>query len=76
MCKYFAVAFFNLSLFIFKAMSCSLVPIYLNEISPAGLRGQIGVIPQLHITFGILIGQLFGFYQILGKLKLKYSYYK
>ena len=57
-------------------MSCSLVPIYLNEISPAGLRGQIGVIPQLYITFGILIGQLFGFDQILGKLKLKYSYYK
>jgi MFS family permease len=48
------------------AMSCSLVPIYLNEISPACLRGQIGVAPQIFITFGILIGQLFGFDQILG----------
>ena len=47
-------------------MSCSLVPIYLNEISPVELRGRIGVIPQLHIVFGILMGQLFGFDQLLG----------
>ena len=49
------------------AMSCSLVPVYLNEISPSSLRGQIGVIPQIGITLGILVGQLFGLDQILGK---------
>jgi hypothetical protein len=52
------------------AMSCSLVPIYLNEISPSSLRGQIGVIPQTGITLGILVGQLFGFDQILGSSDL------
>jgi len=60
----------GLSRFLFGvqgAMSCSLIPIYLNEISPSSLRGQIGVIPQTGITLGILAGQLFGFDQILGK---------
>ena len=51
-------------------MSCSLVPIYLNEISPVELRGRIGVIPKLQIVFGILVGQLFGFNTSRGKLIL------
>ena len=50
-------------------MCCSIVPIYLSEIAPSTLRGQIGVMSQLFITFGILVAQLLGFRQILGKLK-------
>jgi MFS family permease len=36
-------------------MSCALIPTYVNEISPANLRGQTGVLHQLLITFGILV---------------------
>ncbi len=39
----------------------------MSEISPGNLRGRIaGVIPQLHITLGILFGQILGFNEILG----------
>ena len=48
-------------------MSCTLVPTYLAEISPAALRGRTGVIHQLCITIGILVGQVFGLNYILGK---------
>ena len=48
-------------------MSCSLVPIYLAEIAPASLRGSVGTVPQLFITLGILVAQVLGFKQILGK---------
>ena len=47
-------------------MSCSLIPTYNNEISPAALRGAVGVIHQLGITVGILVSQTLGFRQILG----------
>jgi sugar porter (SP) family MFS transporter len=47
-------------------MSCGLIPTYLSEISPAGLRGATGVIHQLGITIGILVAQTLGFRQILG----------
>lgn len=47
-------------------MACSLVPSYLNEISPSNLRGVTGVINQLCITVGILISQVLGFRQLLG----------
>ena len=47
-------------------MSCSLIPTYLSEISPASLRGQTGVAHQLCLTIGILVAQVFGFKQILG----------
>jgi len=50
-----------------KGMCCSLVPVYLSEIAPSTLRGQLGVMSQLFITFGILVAQLLGFRQILGK---------
>lgn len=51
-------------------MSCTFIPTYLSEISPAALRGQTGVIHQLCITIGIMIAQLFGLRQILGSLDL------
>lgn len=47
-------------------MSCTLVPTYLSEISPAALRGRTGVIHQLFITIGILIAQILGMRQLLG----------
>jgi MFS family permease len=47
-------------------MSCSLVPTYLNEVSPANLRGQTGIVHQIFINVGILSGQLIGFKEILG----------
>ncbi|CAF0774995.1 unnamed protein product [Brachionus calyciflorus] len=54
-------------------MSCSLIPTYLSEISPAALRGQTGVAHQFCFTFGILIAQILGFRQILGNIE-KWNY--
>ncbi|KAM8927653.1 solute carrier family 2, facilitated glucose transporter member 5-like [Pelodytes ibericus] len=45
---------------------CSTVPMYLGEMSPKNLRGAIVVIPELLITIGILMAQIFGIRQILG----------
>ncbi|KAM3618837.1 uncharacterized protein V6R79_025578 [Siganus canaliculatus] len=47
-------------------LSSNVVPMYLGEISPKNLRGALGVIPQLFITIGILIAQIFGIRVILG----------
>jgi MFS family permease len=55
-------------------MSCSLVPTYLNEISPANLRGQTGLVHQIFINVGILTAQLVGFKEILGKESLWHFY--
>jgi hypothetical protein len=49
-------------------MSCSLIPTYLSEIAPPALRGRTGVVHQLCITIGILIAQVFGLGQLLGKI--------
>ena len=51
-------------------LTCGLVPTYLAEISPSGLRGATGVIHQLCLTIGILVAQVLGFRQILGILSL------
>jgi hypothetical protein len=53
---------------IIKGLCCSIIPTYLNEISPANLRGQIGVFHNLFLTAGILIGQVLSFEKILGFL--------
>ncbi|KAM8927654.1 solute carrier family 2, facilitated glucose transporter member 5-like [Pelodytes ibericus] len=47
-------------------LSSNVVPMYLGEMSPKNLRGAIGVIPQLLITIGILMAQIFGIRYILG----------
>ncbi|XP_056398962.1 solute carrier family 2, facilitated glucose transporter member 5 isoform X6 [Hyla sarda] len=39
---------------------------YLGEMSPKNLRGGLGVMPQLLITIGILMAQIFGIRIILG----------
>ncbi|XP_018413019.1 PREDICTED: solute carrier family 2, facilitated glucose transporter member 5 [Nanorana parkeri] len=47
-------------------LSSNVVPMYLGEMSPKNLRGGIGVMPQLLITIGILMAQIFGIRFILG----------
>ncbi|EHB16655.1 Solute carrier family 2, facilitated glucose transporter member 5 [Heterocephalus glaber] len=42
-------------------VSSNVVPMYLGELAPKNLRGALGVVPQLFITVGILVAQLFGF---------------
>jgi SP family facilitated glucose transporter-like MFS transporter 1 len=51
-------------------MTCGLVPTYLSEISPPGLRGATGVVHQLFLTIGIWIAQTLGFRQLLGTAQL------
>ncbi|XP_006885969.1 PREDICTED: solute carrier family 2, facilitated glucose transporter member 5 [Elephantulus edwardii] len=46
-------------------VSSNVVPMYLGELSPKNLRGALGVMPQLFITVGILVAQIFGLRSIL-----------
>ncbi|KAL6081975.1 hypothetical protein STEG23_002229, partial [Scotinomys teguina] len=46
-------------------LSSNVVPMYLGELAPKNLRGALGVVPQLFITVGILVAQLFGFRSLL-----------
>lgn len=47
---------------------------YLGELAPKNLRGALGVVPQLFITVGILVAQIFGLRSLLankeGKVRL------
>ncbi|KAL0158293.1 hypothetical protein M9458_046369, partial [Cirrhinus mrigala] len=47
-------------------LSSNVVPMYLGEIAPKNYRGAVGIIPQLFITIGILVAQVFGIRSILG----------
>ena len=47
-------------------MSCSIIPTYLTEISPVGLRGAAGAIQLVFVAHGVAISQLLGFRQLLG----------
>jgi MFS family permease len=42
-------------------------PIYLSEIAPLSLRGQVGTFPQIGFTVGVLFAQILAFKEILGK---------
>ncbi|XP_029805498.1 solute carrier family 2, facilitated glucose transporter member 5 [Suricata suricatta] len=46
-------------------LSSNVVPMYLGELAPKNLRGALGVVPQLFITIGILVAQLFGLRNLL-----------
>ncbi|EDL14883.1 solute carrier family 2, facilitated glucose transporter member 5 isoform X1 [Mus musculus] len=46
-------------------ISSNVVPMYLGELAPKNLRGALGVVPQLFITVGILVAQLFGLRSLL-----------
>nr|XP_027201296.1 solute carrier family 2, facilitated glucose transporter member 1-like [Dermatophagoides pteronyssinus] len=43
---------------VFCGFFCSLVPIYISEVSPADKRGKYGILHQLFLTFGILLSSL------------------
>ena len=43
-----------------------LVPLYISEIAPVDIRGQIGVVNQLGVTTGILVSQILGLEVVLG----------
>ncbi|XP_069804820.1 solute carrier family 2, facilitated glucose transporter member 5-like isoform X2 [Dendropsophus ebraccatus] len=60
------IIFSRLVIGICAGLSSNVVPMYLGEMSPKNLRGGIGVMPQLLITIGILIAQIFGIQFILG----------
>lgn len=46
-------------------LSSNVVPMYLGELAPKNLRGALGVVPQLFITVGILVAQIFGLRTLL-----------
>jgi SP family facilitated glucose transporter-like MFS transporter 3 len=47
-------------------LATSLLPIYMTEIAPIRLRGAVGVLCQLGITCGVLLGQIAGLDSVLG----------
>ncbi|XP_068896897.1 solute carrier family 2, facilitated glucose transporter member 1-like isoform X3 [Tenebrio molitor] len=44
----------------------SVMPMYLTELAPRPLRGPMGVLCPLGVTFGVLVGQVLSLSQILG----------
>ncbi|KFQ22426.1 Solute carrier family 2, facilitated glucose transporter member 5, partial [Merops nubicus] len=51
---------------IYAGLASNVVPMFLGELSPRNLRGAIGIVPQLFISVGILVAQIFGLDVILG----------
>ena len=51
-------------------LATSLLPMYMTELAPLRLRGAVGVLCQLGITTGVLVGQIAGLDTILGTEKL------
>ncbi|XP_034810657.1 solute carrier family 2, facilitated glucose transporter member 5 isoform X1 [Pan paniscus] len=49
-------------------VSSNVVPMYLGELAPKNLRGALGVVPQLFITVGILVAQIFGLRNLLANV--------
>lgn len=45
----------------------AVVPMYLTEMAPLRLRGAMGVLCALGVTFGVLVGQVMSLREILGK---------
>lgn len=47
-------------------LATALLPMYMTEIAPLKLRGAVGVLCQLGITCGVLMGQIAGLNTVLG----------
>lgn len=52
------------------------MPMYLTELAPTALRGSMGVMCPLGITFGVLLGQITSMSQLLGTLATKNFIFK
>ena len=50
-----------------SGINTGLAPMYLSEIAPVSLRGLCGVFNQLSITFGVLISEIVGLSEVLGR---------
>lgn len=48
-------------------LTTTVVPMYLTELAPLKIRGATGVMCQLGITIGVLLGQIVGLEHALGK---------
>ncbi|KAE8293728.1 Solute carrier family 2, facilitated glucose transporter member 1 [Larimichthys crocea] len=55
---------------LYSGLSTGFVPIYVEEISPTGLRGALGTLHQLGVVIGILVAQIFGIESIMGNASL------
>ncbi len=51
-------------------ISCSAVPMYVNDVSPTHVRGAFGVFHQLFITIGILVSSVLSMDTLLGTTSL------
>ncbi|XP_054250890.1 solute carrier family 2, facilitated glucose transporter member 5-like isoform X1 [Indicator indicator] len=51
---------------IFAGLASNVVPMFLGEVAPRNLRGAFGIVPEIFVTSGILIAQIFGLNSILG----------
>jgi len=51
----------------FAGLATGVCPMYALELSPASVRGAVGVLPQLFITIGLLSAQIISFPQLMGK---------
>ncbi|XP_060538385.1 solute carrier family 2, facilitated glucose transporter member 5-like [Pantherophis guttatus] len=47
----------------------SVIPIYLLETSPLGLRGSIGMLPHFFLVIGVQMAQIFAFPELLGTVE-------
>ena len=68
--QYFSAILIKLSAFLngFQGgIGVCLVFMYLNEISPILIRGEIGMIAPLQFVFGLLVSQILGLNQLFGK---------
>jgi len=51
----------------FAGLATGVCPMYILELSPASIRGAVGVLSQLFITIGLLTAQIIAFPQLMGK---------
>ncbi|KAL8198357.1 UNVERIFIED_CONTAM: hypothetical protein K2H54_006663 [Gekko kuhli] len=63
---YELIIFARLVVGISAGIACSVVPMYLGEMSPHNLRGAVIVVSHFFITFGILVAQALSLHVVLG----------
>ncbi|XP_054857680.1 solute carrier family 2, facilitated glucose transporter member 5-like [Eublepharis macularius] len=66
---YELVIFSRLVIGICAGIACSVVPMYLGEVSPHNLRGAVIVVAHFFIAFGVLVAQALGLHVVLGTRK-------